>query len=332
MRGVIMSFNMGDIRKDDKFSNEEFQAWGKDLWPRLCELDMIVLCFQEYDTNSSVADDFAKYLNQEKCDPKWLHLSKQYDGMYISKDKGVQCDMVFEKKCADENTTFPAESLKYNLLTAVYVRENLQIKSVLMDTYYHGKNAVTQEAWSRLAKNKLSLKTVMTIDGKKLTIINSHLPMDTSDHKPTDANTIGVKKRQEIMSQIISDLNQKNDDNVLWTGDFNFRTFEGGEQLDAVITNFDKFTENKRHFSPTCKIEKKTATRACRRNAANSNAVKDECLVMYDKKRMPSFCDRVLHRGAVKVEKYSAFFPETNGKTSVMEKSDHNPVYAEFTL
>lgn len=186
----------------------------------------------------------------------------------------------------------------------------------------------------------------LTFNGEnQLIFMGSHFPI-----VPKDAD-LGYNRRiKAINTSLRSVFDQLHDNDVsnvvaFWGGDMNFRrntpvTVNGNaveDQLTHALTSasLDKnFVEAELMFPPTCKLH------ACdKHDCPTCRARSDEEYIekCYDTHREPSHCDRILfytEGKSVDVNPlvYKSWIDAGSSDSSSVSVSDHNLVYADFSL
>lgn len=193
---------------------------------------------------------------------------------------------------------------------------------------------------------KATVGLALEYANRKLVFMGSHLPV-----KPK-ADDFGYKERVKAARSAFDLLNKiKGDSNnvsVYWAGDMNFRRMAPAdginrdEQLKYLMEESpDKELFNDMHeldidFPPTCRLIEITKQQGnsdeyhLRRNSMTKSANKDVILekgdIAYDKKRVPSYCDRIL-TSQVRPTKYYSW---TDG--DAVDNSDHNVVILDSVV
>jgi hypothetical protein len=193
----------------------------------------------------------------------------------------------------------------------------------------------------------------------KLVFAGSHFPIDTKD-KATLGFAERISAMKEINSKVIKPLTKKlGNDNikVFWAGDMNFRIQSNGEEqlecliegckqwrkqqhvdvcphlldkkiLDECLPEGDLLTESEGvdTFEKSCRYkESKEGSEAKTISLRFSDSDKK-----YDKKRIPSYCDRILTRGnGISINTYTSWPIHTSANIYPLSilYSDHEPVY-----
>jgi len=178
----------------------------------------------------------------------------------------------------------------------------------------------------------------------QLIFIASHLPINTSKED------LGYEERIKAVQKTFNEVYDKLVDlNVakrvsFWAGDLNFRDntpiHKGGNPFNQLEYAFSTrkagfwrdFQEPEVEFPPTCKMKScdKKSCPACR--YASGDKYNETCYITEHKggERQPSHCDRILYN-TVDVDgdvlEYKSW-----GKAESVQKSDHNVVYAVFSV
>jgi exonuclease III len=156
--------------------------------------------------------------------------------------------------------------------------------------------------------------------------INMHLPV-----ADTSKNNMGFNFRKNKFKEVLKKMKELIDNNtyVIIGGDLNFRmSKEGVDQLDEILKEGSLPIPLKEMPYPdgkapifTCKFKEAKANNNCRTTRINNTP--GNC---FDKKRIPSRCDRFLigDKAGMKVlqQDTAVFLP----------KSDHNAIFASIEL
>ena len=238
-----------------------------------------------------------------------------------------------------------------NIITNVYARKNIEVSvnthGAIPIKYKKGKQLVhtLQTALSYLPGQKLGFTkggvyVKLTVDNKKIFLLNLHLPVDTKKEN------MGYDYRKEQLIKIINKISDHIDEDTMLfvSGDLNFRMNRNGvNQLTELLKGKDLMLKelnipagDKKTF--TCKFKNNSSTNynynsKCRLTEINnegsnnfkniSKNVQDTC---GDPKRIPSRCDRFLIHSpyVINVSKYKSMV--------LLDSSDHNAIYTSFKV
>ena len=173
-------------------------------------------------------------------------------------------------------------------------------------------------------KTKSSLAFNINVKGKDIVVINAHLPFNKKDLPDQ-----GLEERNKAFTYYYETHQKRlgkdfDIHNVFFVGDLNYRMKKNDvysynkyyNQLDIP-----KFQEGIIKFMPTCKLK------TCKLPHI-STTVKQRNYNKYPNKypRYPSWCDRILYKGRIKVLLYDAI---DYGQTCL---SDHIPVFGIYKI
>lgn len=173
---------------------------------------------------------------------------------------------------------------------------------------------------------KPSLQFTIIINNIKLIFICSHLPIITKNDP-----SLGYQERKDAMKTIINNVTKTNNnaDMIFWCGDMNFRVNpDKTEQLQYLLDNIKNelpelggFKEHKINFKHTCRLLEYDGFQNYNDFIQNRP---------YDKKREPSYCDRVIFKGIMfEPSKYYNLPSILNEYPLSIAYSDHEPVVLE---
>lgn len=169
---------------------------------------------------------------------------------------------------------------------------------------------------------KATVGLALEFNNRKLIFMSSHLPF--SERK----KDLGYAERVDSMRSGIKLLEKlgPNNASVIWAGDLNFRSND-----DFSAKKFD-FEESSLSFQPTCKLleqdEIMESLKLSRISAIDLrySALTNPSQKVYNKERIPSYCDRVLFRNLTPIKYYSW----NDGRA--VDTSDHNVVVLDARL
>jgi Endonuclease/Exonuclease/phosphatase family 2 len=211
-----------------------------------------------------------------------------------------------------------------------------------------------------IMKNRTCSKSAVAFgveaNGKKLIFVGSHLPVNTKD-KVTYGYNLRIDAMKKIQKEVIENVENAigGADNIFWTGDMNYRILEdGSEQLqnalsEQTLQSYGYIEHNKDDVIETCRYREYSDKEMI--EAAKTHELDDETALTklhtnfvtdrlkgtkgaYDDRRIPSYCDRVIYKGKINVEKYYSWpqppFDSTYPKG--IAYSDHVPIVFEGTI
>ena len=278
------------------------------------DMDIIVVCRQEVNGNGK--DTFINFLNGNFY-VKSFSLNK-------SSRQNIITDVYIKKPLTEinENLTKINEILKN---TVQFKKTTIQAKQSTKGTLLHKY----QQVFGKYSKGAVFAD--ITYDGKKIRIVNAHLPMDATK------SDLGLEYRTKKFLEISQKAENTDADYTFLTGDLNFRTVHKNQLNDLLMSHVIQNVAPKDKKFYTCKFKThsfwnrfktKRNTTACRAQKVNNiqigirNATNESCFNM---KRTPSRCDRILTIG-------KPIVPKVYENLVLSKKYDHNGIMAIFKL
>lgn len=175
---------------------------------------------------------------------------------------------------------------------------------------------------------KATVGIALEYNNRKLVFMSFHLPVKTkaADYGYADR----VKAAREAFNLLSQIKNTTTNVSVYWAGDMNFRRLapangsQREEQLRYLMRELDI------DFSPTCRLVELTKQqgdtneyhlrRQSMTKSGNTKMILEKGDLAYSKKKVPSYCDRVL-TSQVRPTKYYSWTDR-----DAVDMSDHNVV------
>lgn len=288
----IITWNMGS-------SITKITDWKTEIkrWQINNEHDIIFIGFQE--TTKNIGDDFKHILSQELND---YTIFSEGEGSLLA-----PTFYVYGYLCVKKVPTI--------IINKLPIENNVFDDSI--DSTCIRKMGIC---------TKPSLQFTIIVNNIKLIFICSHLPIITKNDP-----SFGFQERKDAMKTIINNVMKSNNnaDMIFWCGDMNFRVNQDKtEQLQYLLNNLpnelpelDGFKEHKINFKHTCRLLEYD-------DIQNYNDfIKNR---PYDKKREPSYCDRVIFKGnKFEPSKYYNLPSVLTEYPLSIAYSDHEPVVLE---
>jgi len=142
-----------------------------------------------------------------------------------------------------------SNSLNPNFIVRLFIFSRKYGVDISKDTKcnsVYGENIIVK----KYHFNIIGTKSYVLISLNNLTIISTHLPVTTK------LKDYGLNERVIALKKIVKDV--KNYDNVIISGDLNFRIVDGVEQLEYLMktdNDFKNYNEEKLFNIKTCKME-----------------------------------------------------------------------------
>jgi len=293
---------------------------------------------------------------------KWDILEDGSDLIFLSIEEasslvGKNIGEALKKKMSSYDVFFEGEgtnipSLNFHVFGYLCIKKNDQYKyddpvennkkDKTIDTICFKKKYIC-------TKPSVSIGIEITKTGyipKTLVFIGSHLPVNTKD-KETYGYNLRLEAmrviRKELLKNVEKAIGAENGaDAVFWTGDFNFRIQEGTEQL-ANAMKTDILSEFQEHdlkdVVKTCRYKEYMGNNETELQSYSTGRISktgesdDPNLEIYDSRRIPSYCDRVIYKmksgTTFKPTKYYSWPNNPEGYPISILRSDHTVIVLE---
>lgn len=231
--------------------------------------------------------------------------------------------------------------------------------NILADAKFSFAKTCLKEKMRICSKATVGISMYIPKTKTLLLAMGSHLPVATkNEDMGYSKRVVAVKKSiDEVFKKLLNEVKSKNPITSvvsLWSGDMNYRRktiVSPGNVVDDQLyhaLNTDKiynvdalnlgtptsFKEQIITFPPTCKLHS-CNDQVCDRCRQQKNWDNNTSMTCYhtegDKKREPSHCDRILFYAQGNAEIIPTLYKSWSGAQTV-QASDHNLVYADFTL
>jgi exonuclease III len=235
------------------------------------------------------------------------------------------------------NEALNVGSTDQNIFMTIYLKNSLA--NLITRGVYSGSIplAAGKSKWGFFAQSELlgfskgAVWAKIYFQNYSLLFVNMHLPVDKNKEN------MGVDFRREKFIEILNKIRGlvENDTYVIIGGDLNFRMSRSGvDQLDELLRTIQLPIQLQELPYPqgksamfTCKFKENTASTNCRTtriaNVLKGRSTESSC---FDKKRIPSRCDRFLigAKPGIKVLDQDSF--------PFIHNSDHNAIYASIDI